>query len=141
MAKLWHKPSSRVQKLWATRCTMRWLRLLLKACFQGAWVLAIYSQIRCNMCPWKYLWQQLCRLKIARQKQVTVKHQNKLLPQRPQLQRLLFIRLLHLSLQLCKVDLPLDFQKDGILLLDMVCHLSYLLHHPKHSLMHRLLSR
>ena len=42
---------------------------------------------------------------------MTVKHQSKKLLQRPQLQQLLSIQLLRLSLQLCKVDLHLDFQK------------------------------
>ena len=42
---------------------------------------------------------------------MTVKNQSKKLLQRPQLQQLLSIQLLRLSLQLCKVDLHLDFQK------------------------------
>ena len=49
------------------------VKTFAKACFQGAWVLAIYSQIRCSMFPWKYLWQQPCRLKIAKQEQATIK--------------------------------------------------------------------
>ena len=43
--------------------------------------------------------------------------------------------------QLCREDLHLDTQKDGIRLLDMVCHQISLLHNLMHSLMHRLLSR
>ena len=35
--------------------------------FPGCMGPSIYSQIRCSMFPWKYLWQQPCRLKIARQ--------------------------------------------------------------------------
>jgi len=37
----------------AIRCTTLCLRLLLKARFQDAWVLATYSQIRYSMSPWK----------------------------------------------------------------------------------------
>ena len=39
----------------------------------GCMVLAIYNQIRCNILPWRCLWQQPCRLKIARQEQAIVK--------------------------------------------------------------------
>ena len=77
----------------------------------------------------------------SQQKRVTVKHHHRLLLQCRRLQQLLSTRLLRLFLQLYKVDLRLGFQKGGILLLDMVCHLSYSLRHPRHSLMHRLLSR
>ena len=38
--------SSRVQQLWATQCTMQWSRLLLRAFYQGAWVLAIYTSTK-----------------------------------------------------------------------------------------------
>ena len=114
LAKLWHKPSSKVQQSWATQYTTRWSRLLPKACFQGAWVLATYIQIRYNMSPWKCLWQQLCRLKIARQEQATVRCHHKLLLQYLWLQQLLSTRPLHLSLQLCRVDPHLDSPKDGI---------------------------
>jgi len=68
---------------------MQWSRLLLKARFQGVWVLATYSQIRYSMSPWKCLWQQLCRLQIANQKRVTVKHQCRLLLQHQQLHGLM----------------------------------------------------
>ena len=58
------------------------VKTFAKACFQGAWVLAIYSQIRCSMFPRKCLWQQLHRLKIARQEQATVRYRLRLLLQR-----------------------------------------------------------
>ena len=49
------------------------------------WVLVIYSQIRYSMSPWKCLWRQLCRLRIARQKRVIVKRHHKPLLQHLQL--------------------------------------------------------
>jgi phage pi2 protein 07 len=82
-----------------------------------------------------------CRLKIAKQKQVTVKRHHMLLLQRRWLQQLLFTQLLRLLLHLCKMGLHLGFQRGGILLLGMLCIQISLPHHPRHSLMHRLLSR
>ena len=114
LAKLWRRLSSRVRPSWATRCTTQWSKLSLKVRFRGAWVLATYNQIRCNMSPWKCQWQQLCRLKIAKQERATVRCHHKLLLQHLRLQQLLSTRPLRLSLQLCRVDPHLDFPKDGI---------------------------
>ena len=82
------------------------------------------------MSLWKCLWQRLCRLRIAR-----------LLLQHRQLRLLQSFRLPRLHLQLCREDLHLDFQKDGIRPLDMVCLRTSLLHNPMHSLAHRSNSR
>ena len=56
LAKLWRKRLSKVQQSWVTQYTMRLSRLSLKAHFQGAWVLATYNQIKCNM---------LCHLEVS----------------------------------------------------------------------------
>ena len=141
MAKLWHKPSSRVQQSWATRCTMEWSRLLLKARYQGAWVLAIYNQITCNILSWRCLWQQPYQLKIARQEQAIVKLHPRLLLQHQRLQQILSTQPRRRLLQLWKMDLRPYFLKDGILLLGMVCIRISFLHHPRCSLMHQLLRR
>jgi hypothetical protein len=117
------------------------VKTFAEARFQGAWVLAIYSQIRCSMFPWKYLWQQPSRLKIARQDQATVNPHPRLLLQHRRLQQIQFTQPRRRLLQLCKMDLCLYFLKDGILLLGMACIQISFLHYPRCSLMHRLLSR
>ena len=141
LVKLWHRHLSREQQSWATRYTTRWSRLLLKACFQVAWILVTCCQIRCSIHHGKYLWQQLCWLQIARQGQATVKPHHRLQLRRQQLQQILSTQPRRRLLQLCKMDLHLYFLKGGILLLGMVCIQISFLCHPRCSLIHRLLSR
>jgi hypothetical protein len=97
--------------------------------------------IRCNIFPWRCLWQQLCRLQIARQGQATVKPHHRLLLQRQQLQQILSTRLHHLLLHLCKMGLRPFFLRDGILLLGLACIQISFLRYPRCSLKHRFLSR